>query len=94
MSVPSDQTSVALKRCLSPSPHDRDLSILGYTLSESPPLHGYDLIYIDPSELLPGDVVDPLHLTLSFHWAGCFYSLVKLSSSRKFAFDPSETDHG
>ena len=42
--------------------------------------------------LLACDVVDPLNRTFSFHLAGCFYNLVKLSSYKKFIFYSSDPE--
>ena len=85
-----DQASTSEKRFLSPSLPDLDLLIRGHAFPDRPSVIGYSLNYVDPSELLPTDVVEPHSRSLSFHWDGCFYSLVKISSCKRFLFDSSD----
>lgn len=94
MSISSfDQASISSKRSLSPSLPNLDLLICGYVYPDRPTVTGYSLNYVDPSELLPTDVVEPNYRSLSFHWDGCFYSLTKVSSCKRFLVDSSDPEH-
>ena len=73
-----------------PSPLAHALHIFGHPFPDNPTTIFYSLNYIDPSELLSTDVVDSQNRTLSFHWDGCFYNFIKLSSCKMFIHDSSD----
>ena len=88
-----DRASISSKRSLTPFP-DLEIFLADHVSFDSPTISGYFLNYVAPEELLPSDVVVPHSLPLSFQWAGCSYSLTKVTSFRKFCVDSSDPEPG